>query len=904
MQFEENGKFTGYQVEIMEAIFKRVGLTPVYSLDPQPEMFDALREKKTDMALDLMPTAERRSHLLFSENTYDVYMAIFGQKNRTDLDSIDALKDKVIASYKGYGFETKLKRHLPEARIVRADDTQGMFRLVASGQADAAVHGIASGEFMLQKNLIANVVSHGEFLADGEKRLKVSQYIVRKDLPHLMSILDKAYASISESKKQAIWNRWFVGKTPKTEESILALTPEERAWLKAHPEINLGYTDSFEPLLIASDDGTFSGVYVDILEIMNKRLGTNIGLRIGSVPKILQQAKTKEIDGLLSLHPDNAAKLGLLATVGYKNTYPAVFARREANFKGPANFAGKKVAIIDKVYFSEAIIQQYGGEADIVRVASAPEGLRKVQNGSVDLFVGMASDSFTLQKYRLVELASKYTFFDYTAKFGYAVRSDWPELVSILNKGILSFSENEIEAIFAKWFQLPVKKKMVSLTAEEKAWLDRNQKVRVRVADWPPYLIVEDNQPPQGIAIEYLKLIGERTGITFTYEVTDRPFVEFLQDITQHQGPDMSALIMPTPEREQYLSFSQAYIAAPYVIFTREQDDLILDISGLTGKTVAVPRGFTVQERLTRDFPAIRLSLFDSDAQALQAVATLQADAYIGSLTVASHIIQRDGLSGLRVSAPSPFGDQRLSMGNRKDWPELTSMINKALASISEAEKAAIRSKYVALRYEPGINRAYALKWFLIVGGTTFSILLLILFWNRSLVKMVRARTAELESSNKSLAVEVAQRAEAEKLLRESRDYLQNLTDSLPDAVFSVKMPERTIEWASDTFNVLGYEPGECVGKTTEFFYPSKEDFFAFGNEIGHGIAEGKELLHFEQTLRTKSGELFPAESTVSLFKTDENVVSATATVRNIAERKQAEQKLQEYQHRLKSLAS
>ena len=43
-------------------------------------------------------------------------------------------------------------------------------------------------------------------------------------------------------------------------------------------------------------------------------------------------------------------------------------------------------------------------------------------------------------------------------------------------------------------------------------------------------------------------------------------------------------------------------------------------------------------------------------------------------------------------------------MGNRKDWPELTSIINKALASITEAEKTAIRNKYVALRYEQGIN--------------------------------------------------------------------------------------------------------------------------------------------------------------------------------------------------------
>ena len=118
----------------------------------------------------------------------------------------------------------------------------------------------------------------------------------------------------------------------------------------------------------------------------------------------------------------------------------------------------------------------------------------------------------------------------------------------------------------------------------------------------------------------------------------------------------------------------------------------------MAGKTLAVPRGFKVQEQLARQYPDIKLMLFDSDEQALEAleaVATGQADTYIGNLTVASHIIHDRGLSDLRVVAPSPFGDHVLAMGNRKDWPELTSIIDKVLASITEEEKTAIRNKYL-----------------------------------------------------------------------------------------------------------------------------------------------------------------------------------------------------------------
>ena len=521
---------------------------------------------------------------------------------------------------------------------------------------------------------------------------------------------------------------------------MVTLTPEEKAWLKAHPDIKLGFSDDFEPLVIINPDGTHRGLLIDFLDELNKRLRTRITLRTDSVSKIVEKAKTKQVDGILFLHPERADKLGLLKTKGYLAVYPTVFARRNVSFEHPADFVGKKVAIIDGVYFSQEIIRPYQDQTTVLIAKDALEGLRKVDKGEADLFIAATVNSYLLTKYQFFGISPKYVFFEYNEKFGMAIRPDWPELISLLNKGISSFTENEIDAIVAKWIQLPQQKGALAFTAEERVWLDQKHTVRVRIADWPPYLIVKDDQPPQGIVIEYLKLIGKRTGIRFKHEVTDEPFAEFLESMQQGQGPDMTAFIVPTPEREQYLSFSETYIASPYVIFTREQDNPILDISGLSGKTLAVPRGFVVQQQLERGYPEIRQALYDSDDAALQAVATGQADAYIGNLTVASHIIHGHGFSHLRVAAGSPFGDQALSMGNRIDWPELTSIINKALASITEEEKTAIRNKYLAIKFEQGINKTEVLKWALIIGGTAAGVILLFIFWNTRLSKEISKR--------------------------------------------------------------------------------------------------------------------------------------------------------------------
>ena len=158
--------------------------------------------------------------------------------------------------------------------------------------------------------------------------------------------------------------------------SMVTLTPEEKAWLKAHPDIQLVFSGDFEPLVIINPDGTHRGLLVDFLDELYKRLGTRIAQRTDSVPKIVEKAKTKQVDGILALHPERAENLGLLKTKGYLAVYPTVFARRDVLFEHPADFAGQKVAIIDEVYFSQEIIRPYQDQTTVVIAKDALEGLR------------------------------------------------------------------------------------------------------------------------------------------------------------------------------------------------------------------------------------------------------------------------------------------------------------------------------------------------------------------------------------------------------------------------------------------------------------------------------------------------------------------------------------------------
>jgi len=134
------------------------------------------------------------------------------------------------------------------------------------------------------------------------------------------------------------------------------------------------------------------------------------------------------------------------------------------------------------------------------------------------------------------------------------------------------------------------------------------------------------------------------------------------------------------------------------------------------------------------------------------------------------------------------------------------------------------------------------------------------------------------------------QHKRAEEEVKRSRDYLEKLTDSMWDAVFSVKMPERVIEWVNDSFKITGYEPEECIGKTSQFLYPDEKGFFTFGDKLKSAIAEGKDVVHSEQLLKRKNGEVFPTEITTTIFKEKGEVVRVTSIVRDVTERKKLDQ--------------
>jgi PAS domain-containing protein len=117
-----------------------------------------------------------------------------------------------------------------------------------------------------------------------------------------------------------------------------------------------------------------------------------------------------------------------------------------------------------------------------------------------------------------------------------------------------------------------------------------------------------------------------------------------------------------------------------------------------------VPRGFYSHERLAAEHPDIPLITTDGELEALRAVASGQADAFVGNVAIASYLIDKYGLASLKVAAPTEFENSELCMGIRADLPMLHRIIQKGLDGLPAEDQDSIRQRWISVRYEYGLN--------------------------------------------------------------------------------------------------------------------------------------------------------------------------------------------------------
>ena len=412
------------------------------------------------------------------------------------------------------------------------------------------------------------------------------------------------------------------------------------------------------------------------------------------------------------------------------------------------------------------------------------------------------------------------------------------------------------------------------LTPAERLWLAKNHTVRVRVSDYPPYMFSKPH--PTGLSVDYLKEIAEKYGIRLQLSAATLSWPEAVQDVMgPRQHYDLLPTMTPIAEREQQFALSTPYLSAPWVVYARKDAPYIIGLEALDGKTVAAEKGYVIADKLRSHYPHIRILDVATSADALAAVATGSADAFVGNLANGTFLIRMKRLDNLVVAAPTPFGVNVQAMGVRKDWPELASLISKGIESMGPDEHNALSQKWGTVEFATHID--YALVyWISAIAG---AVLLVTLFWNwrltreigirkatekalqaanleihranEELEKRVSARTMELQEANRQLAVELAEHQRAKAALQDSEERLQALHDASFGGIV-IHDKGLILECNHGLTELSGYAHDELIGMDGLLLIaPSARDL------VMRNIVSGYEKPYEAIGLR-KNGEEYP----------------------------------------------
>lgn len=276
----------------------------------------------------------------------------------------------------------------------------------------------------------------------------------------------------------------------------------------------------------------------------------------------------------------------------------------------------------------------------------------------------------------------------------------------------------------------------ISWTEDELAFMEEHPVIRLGVdPGFVPFEFIDENGEYKGIAADYLSLISEKTGLQF----------EVVKELTWPEAYEMALAgkldVLPavgkTKEREEHFLFSKPYYYFKRVIVTRDTDTHISGMEDLEGLTVAVQRNSSHHSYLL-SYPQINLSLYDSVEAALTAVATGTETAFIGNLATTNYLIRSNGLTNLRFVAFEAEKPQALYFAVRKDWPQLVSILNKALDAITENEKLAINNKWIDLQTD--IDYGPIIRILSIIGAFVAIVIAVSFFWIARLRKEVEHR--------------------------------------------------------------------------------------------------------------------------------------------------------------------
>lgn len=244
----------------------------------------------------------------------------------------------------------------------------------------------------------------------------------------------------------------YANLTSENQPVVVDLTIDEQSFIKANPEVVLAGGRSFEPFLIRNLGDNISGYDVDIAKLISQRTGLKIRFELDVWSDIQQKAKDRVFDGLSTAEYNDERALYYNSSLPYLSLtkYALVKQGNPKKIHSLNDMSDNTIALQKGNTLFDNILVDV--DVDVVYFDSIHEVIIAVATGIADLTVLDESTPYIAQKLGIsnsIEIA-----FPMGKPFEvfFLLRNDRPELTAIFNKGLISITPDERDAIKQRWF--------------------------------------------------------------------------------------------------------------------------------------------------------------------------------------------------------------------------------------------------------------------------------------------------------------------------------------------------------------------------------------------------------------------------------------------------------------------
>ena len=601
--------------------------------------------------------------------------------------------------------------------------------------------------------------------------------------------------------------------------------------------------NDYLPFTVLDFKGRPAGMLVDIWRLWGQKTGRQVDFFFSDWPGTIEALKNKQAD----IHSGLFFSEKRAAWVNFSQPFYEIesgvfYPAQKDKIKTLEEIADENVGVYRGSY-QESFLHEHYPQTKTIPFESVELMYKAMIQGRIAAFFAEVCDAHTMliragQPHNLAIMESP----RFSKQVYAAVAKHRHDLIKIINAGLQAITLEELLEIEARWmvnpeFRILAKrnKQIIKFNAVEKKWLARHPVIRMGIESaWAPFEFVDQSGTYKGMSSDYIHIFEQKLGLKIKH-IPGLAWHEVLKKAKKREI-DILPCIARTPDRDAYLNFTRPYLSLPVVLITRNDAPLISSLRDLKGQKLAMIQGYAIQEWIERDHPHQKFILVKNVEDGLRKVIGGDAAAYAGSLSVVSFLINKKRLQTLKIAASTPY-TYELSVGVRKDWPELIWMLDKCFMKISERQHSRIYNRWISVEMENKIDWDFIKYLTGSILGIILLILLGVILWNLSLARQIKKRK------------------KAEKDLEES-NALQKLI--LENAMLGIAFVKNyRFEWVNPQMEtMLGFATKDFQGASIQMLYSDHEKY-EWMSKHAHDVLQKGETFDDLLELERNSGKLW-----------------------------------------------